>query len=774
MIDFTYVGKSLPRLEGPDKITGHSLYVADIHSPNMLHGKILHSPLSHAHILHIDTSKALSHPGVKAVITAADTIGARAGRWYKDRPILAHSKVHYIGEPVAALAAVDEETALEALDLIRVEYEELPAVFDPVLAMRPESPLVHEDADTFTPLPPQRQGQGNILDQMAIIHGNAEKALENSYLIHHDIYRTRPVHSSYIEPQVVLTEVDASGKATLWASTKQVHVIRAETARLLGLPLSKVRVIAPTVGGDFGGKGAIVLQPLCLLLALKAQLPVRMVLSREEEFICTFMREAQIIDLTMGVRRDGTILAIKGQMLSDTGAYCDTNARISIETLCGSYHCADIDLKAYLVYTNNTPRGQVRRTRASGQIFARESHMDMLAHKLGMDPLALRLKNAMTEGYKFPDSSNYLGSNGLKEALLTADEYLKKEKRLGEKNRGWGLVCDLAGASGWQPPSKFSSAWVKINEDGSAVLITGVTDQGGGQYGIMAQIVAEILSIPYESVKVLAADTDSTPYEGTTGGSQTTYRVGSSVKLAAEDARSKILQRASVKLESPPEALELKDGKIFIRERPERSISLSALAAESLFSPAFPGGPIIGTGEQLRENNIVSRMERKGEIDGSSASVHIAQVEVDPETGSVKILKYFAVHDAGCAINPENVNSQIQGAVAFGLGYALSEEVKLEQGRTLNNNFTDYKLPTINTVPIVEKAIIEVPSKFGPYGARGMAEMPTIVVAPTIANAIYDAVGVRITELPITGERVFFALKDKGSSQESSSSNQIP
>lgn len=763
MTDFTYIGKSLPRPEGPDKITGHSPYVADMHRPNMLYGKILHSPLSHARILHIDTSKALRHPGVKSVITAADTIGARAGRWYKDRPILASKKVHYIGEAVAAVAAVDEETALEALELIRVEYEELSSVFDPVLAMKPESPLIHEDADIFTPLSPQRQGKGNILDQVAVIYGNADKALENSYLIHHDTYHTRPQYSSYIEPQAALAEIDASGKATLWANTKAVYNIRAETARLLALSLSRVRVIAPMIGGDFGGKGATLLQPLCLLLALKARLPVRMVLSREEEFISAFMREAQIIDLTMGVTRDGTILAIKGQMVSDTGAYCDTSSRINIQTICGSYRNTDVDLKAYLVYTNNTPRGQVRRTRSPGQIFARESHLDMLAHKLGMDSLELRLKNAMTEGYKLPASSHYLGSNGFKKALLTAVEYLKKEKPAAEKNCGWGLACDLAGAFAWQPPSRASSAWVKINGDGSATLISGVTDQGGGQYGIMAQIVAEVLSIPFESVSVVAADTEHTPFEQGTGGSGTTYRVGTSVKLAAEDARRKILQRASVMLEAPVEAIELKEGKIFIKERPERSISLSDLAAESLSSRTSSFGPIIGTGEQLKENILAASMERKGEIDGSSASVHIAEVEVEPETGVVKILKYLAIHDVGCAINPENVKSQVQGGVAFGLGYALSEEVKLEEGRTLNDNFTDYKLPTINIVPTVEKAIIEVPSKFGPYGARGMAEMPTIVVAPAIANAIYDAVGVRITELPMTAERVFFALRNRAS-----------
>lgn len=758
MSEFNFIGKSLPVPGDREKVEGRATYAGDLHLPNMLYGKILHSPIAHARILQIDTSRALKHPGVKSVVTTADGPGFKTGRYYKDRPILATGEVHFIGEPVAAVAAVDEETALEALDLIRVEYEELPAVYDSLLAMKPESPLVHHDMDSFEPQPPRRNSHGNILDQVSIKQGDAEKALAESYLVHHDTYRTKAQHAGYIEPTAILADVDSSGKATLWASTKSVHVIRDDISRLLGLPLSKIRVIAPDVGGDFGGKGGIVIQPICLLLAMKARLPVRMVLDRREEFICTFMREATISELTMGAKKDGTITAIKGHIIFETGAYCDTVTRVSPANLLGPYNYTDVDLTAYLVYTNNTPRGQVRAPRFPAPIFAAESHLDMLAHKLGMDPLELRLKNAIEEGHKMPGGHDHMGTLGFKETAKEAAWYIKKHMARREKNRGWGISCAQWGAHSWTSISQATSAWVKINADGSATLITGVTDQGGGQCGMLAQIVAEILSMPFESVSVVSADTETTPFEQGTGGSNTTYRVGNSVKWAAEDARDKILRLASAKLEAPPEALELKNGKVFIRNRPERHISFASLVSESMTSPS---GPIIGTGEKFRERMVAAQAERKGEIDRGACATHVAQVEVDPETGQVKVLKYFAAHDAGCAIHPENVKKQIEGGVTFGLGYALTEEAKLENGKTLNDNFSDYKLPGIVTVPSIESAIIEVLSRFGPFGARGVGEPPNVLVAPTIANAVYDAIGVRITELPITPERVFMALKEK-------------
>lgn len=756
MADYVYVGKSLPPKDSGEKVAGRSLYAADFHLTNMLCGKLLHSPVSHARIANIDKSRALKYPGVKAVITAEDTPCIRVGHRVQDRTLLAWKKVRYAGEPVAAVAAVDEETAQEALELIRMEYEELPAVFDPLLAMKPDSPLVHEEKNTYEPAPgaqPLVWGKGNILEQHTLTMGNPEQALRDADYIYQNSYRTPVVHQGFIEPHAVVANVDPSGRATLWCSTKTPYTIRSQTAKFLRFPVEKLRVIAPAVGGDFGGKGSAYIEPVCLLLSLKARLPVKLVLGQDEEMVCTFMRDSSIIELTVGARRDGTLLVIKGQMVIDSGAYCDHVVGLNPGDLTGGYRIPHINIANYAVYTNNTPRGHVRAPRAPYPIFAIESHMDMLAQKLGIDPIQFRLKNAVQEGDRLPEGFGTLGPVGFKATLQAAAAYLKENKKERQPNHGWGVACGKWGAFNTPP---ICSAVVKINLDASATLITGATDPHGCLYGAMAQIVSEVLSIPYDCVNVIAADTEITPFEMGTGGSFTTYRVGASVKLAAEDARRKILQQASLKLEAPAEALDLKGGRIFIKTMPERGLSLAAIAAPSAFSP---GGQIIGTGDQIRASFMSNRMAHMGEIDSACYSTHVAEVEVDPETGQVQILRYFAAHDAGFAINPDNVKKQIEGGVVFGMGYALTEEVKLEQGKTLNDNLTDYKLPTTTMVPPVESAIIEVPTKFGPYGARGIGEPPSIPVAPAIANAIYDATVARLTELPMTPERVFAAMK---------------
>lgn len=757
---YTYVGKSFPIFHSKEKIIGESLYAGDLHLPNMLYGKILHSPYPHARILRIDTSQAERLAGVKAVVTAADTPGIRCGRFIQDRPLLALNEVKYKGEPVAAVAAVDEDTAAEALELINVEYEELPAVFDPLIAMKPSSHLVHRDSESFEPRPPRRNGRGNILDEFRIVEGDADKALSECYMIHKDSYRTPPIHPGFIEPHAAVSSIDSSGRATMWCSTKAPFLIRAHTCKFLKLPLSKLRVIASIVGGDFGGKGTATVEPISLLLAMKSHLPVKLVLSREEEFNCIPLREAAIMEITLGATKDGTLHAIKGHVILDSGAYNDTVGRVegSATNLLGVYRIPNIDLQAILVYTNNPPRGHVRAPRAPSPVFAIESQVDMLSRKLDLDPIEFRLNNIAVDGDRVPGSKTILHPSALKPSLLAARDYLKRESAAGgppEKNTGWGIACGLwATRPIGEGPA--SSAWVKVNEDGSALLITGVTDNGGGQLGAYAQIVAEILSIPYESISVVSADTGVTPYEQGTGGSQTTYRVGMSVKLAAEDARKQLLELASLQLEAPKEALDIKDGKVFIKTMPERSINVSALAASSMTSHR---GPIMGVGHEEREKMLSEMLSHKGHVDMGTYSTHVAQVHVDPETGMVKVMKYFAAHEAGFSINPENVKKQIEGGVVFGQGFAMSEEVIVKEGNTITESLMDYKLPTISMAPKVEYSIVEIPSKYGPYGAKGVGEPPVVPVAPAIANAVYDATGVRIRELPITPEKVFMGLK---------------
>jgi len=759
MTEYTYLGKSLPRTHDQGRLTGESLYAGDFRLPGMLWGKILHSPYAHARILNIDISQAQRLPGVKAVVTSADTPGLRMGRWLQDRPVLAQEEVRYIGDPVAAIAALDQETAEEALELIHVEYEELPAVFDPFLAMQLDSPLVHKDRDSHEPRTYRGRGKGNIIFEGIVRHGDVEMGLAQSDFVHQDSYSTQAVHQGFIEPHAVLVAIGSQGKATIWSSTKAPFIVRRMTANVLKLPMSKVRVIAPAVGGDFGGKGSAYLEPIALLLALKSGSPVKLVLSRQEELTSTFVRESAFIELTLGAKKDGTFLALKGKFVFDSGAYFDLQraSDYAIIFLAGPYNIPNVELRGYRVYTNNIPRGQVRAPTAPHPTFAIESHIDSLANKLGLDPLEVRMKNGVKDGDAMPGGGPILKNVGLKPTLLATADYLKRERGPREKNKGWGVACGQWGLRQVDPmEGATSSAWIKIDEDGTVVLITGVTDNGGGQYGILAQIVAEILKIPPDSVTVIAADTDSTPFEISTGGSRTTYRVGNSVRIAAEDALQKLLSLAAEKLDVSIGDLAFHNGRFFIKRNPERSLTLATLASASLASRK---GLIIGVGERLREEMLTAQAKAENEVDSAIYGTHAVQVEVDPETGLVRVLKYFAAHDVGFAVNPANVRGQIEGGVAFGMGYALSEEVILQQGKVQNPNFRDYKLPTILNMPSIESFIVEVPSRFGPYGAKGVGEPTTLPVAPAIANAIYDAVGVRIRDLPITPEKIFKALQ---------------
>ena len=654
---------------------------------------------------------------------------------------------------------MDQETAEEAVELIRVDYEELPAVFDPLVAIQPGSPLVHRDKerDSYEPKAYRGKGKGNIILEGIVRHGNVEEGLAQSDLVHQDSYRTQPVHPGFIEPRAVLAAVDNQGKATLWSCSKAPFVIRAMTAQALQIPLSRIRVITPAVGGDFGGKGTATIEPIALLLALTSGSPVRLVLSRREELTSTFVRESAFAELTLGAKKDGTFLALTGQIVLDSGAYCDLLGRMELYLtfLAGPYRIPNVELRGYRVYTNKIPRGNVRAPSAPHPAFAIESHVDGLVKKLGLDPLEVRIKNGVRDGDALPGGGPILKSVGLDPTLRAVGDYLKKEKGPKGKNRGWGVACgqwSLQPVTSREGPA--SSAWVKINEDGTVVLITGAADNGGGQHGILAQIAAD--RIPPGSVAVVAGDTDSTPYELGTGGSRTTHRVGNSVRIASEDALRKLLSLAEEEMEVSVEDLELHGGQISVKGSPEKSITFAHLASASLISRR---GPIIGVGEDLRRELLAAQAKAENEVDACAYGTHAAQVEVDPETGRVNVLTYFAAHDVGFAVNPANVRGQIEGGVAFGLGYALSEELVFREGEVQNPDLTDYKVPTLMNVPPIESVIVEVPSRFGPYGAKGVGEPPSIPVAPAIANAIYDAVGVRITELPMTPEKIFEALR---------------
>jgi len=767
-MEYRVIGQSVPKKEVGEKVTGRQQYSGDLIFPDLLIGKILHSPHPHARILNIDASRAAALPGVKAVVTHQDTPHLLTGRWVHDRPVLAWDRVKFIGDPVAAVAAVDEETAIEAVDLIKVEYEELPAVFSPKEAVLPGAPIVHPDLANYkcdTVLKPQ----GNVVEQGGMTRGDVQAAWAKCYLVHEADYSTPVAYQGFTQPHETTATVDTAGRITVWAANKAPFILRQMVAQCLAIPISRIHIAAVAVGGDFGGKGTAQTEPICVLLALKSRRPVRLTLNREEELTATFLKEATTTHIKLGVSRDGAILAVQGHITYDTGAYCDIAARMggSCFDLHGPYRIPNVDLTASRVYTNNSPRGHMRAPPTPQPVFAMESHLDMVASKLGMDPIEFRLKNAVEEGDILPTGQKIMNP-GIKETLCRTQEFLRSEKSEPRPNVAWGVASFQYHGTTIDPSGIIkdkrmiqSSAWVKFNEDGSAVLISGVTEQGCGPLTIFSQIVAEVLGISYDQVSVVSTDTDATPFEFGTGSSHTTFRVGFSVKAAAEDAREQLLEAAANKLGVEPASLVVRGGRVHLARDTSKGLTIAEAAAEATVQR---GSPILGVGVGQRKAKLIGA-SKEDLLDAPQHGTHAVQVEVDPQTGQVRLLKYFACHDVGFALNPQTVEGQIEGGVGFGVGYALSEAVISHNGKTLNSSLTDYRIPTSLDLVDIKTELVEIPSISGPFGIKGLGEATNVPSAPAIANAVYRAVGVRITDLPLTPEKVYLALKAMGESK---------
>ncbi|HLC30300.1 MAG TPA: xanthine dehydrogenase family protein molybdopterin-binding subunit, partial [Dehalococcoidia bacterium] len=694
-------------------------------------------------ILEVDTTEAEHLPGVLGVVTARDAMPVRIGRFLRDRTPLASGKVRHIGEPVAAVAAVDRDTAEKALALIKVAYEELPAVFDPWEALKPDAPIIHEDLLSYMDVTPS-QRYGNVRNEVRYAWGELETAFAEADLVHEETYATQAVHPAYMERRVALAVADASGKVTIWSSTKSPFIFRGPVAQTLGLPVSKVRMIAPTIGGDFGGKGLPTVEPICALLARKSGRPVLLELSRQQELAYGFVRHPAQIRLKTGMSRDGTLLAVQGQLLYDTGAYSDAimGLAFSVFNLVGPYKVRAAEVVGRTVYTNNMPAGHVRAPGAPQTLFAIESQMDTMARKLGLDPWEVRRRNGVQEGSTTGAGHGTLRNVGLAECLRRAEESARRILKVDGPHQGIGVAC-----AQWEVyPLEFtmaSRAVVMINEDGSATLLSGITEQGGGQYTTISQIAAEELGLSLADIALVVADTDAAPYEASTGASATTQRAGNSVRFAAQEAREQLLSLASERLEAGVSDLVLENKRVYVRGSPDKAVPVPELIRAAI---NLTGGPIIGTSVEGQKKLLAAKEQVSGTIDAPSYGAQAVKVEVDPETGDVRIRSYVSSQDAGFALNPTNVEGQVEGAVAFGLGYALSEEIRRESGRSLNQSLVDYRLPTATDVPHIDVAIVEEPSTFGPYGAKGVGETGIGPVAAAVANAIQDAVGVRITE----------------------------
>ncbi|MGH7366518.1 MAG: xanthine dehydrogenase family protein molybdopterin-binding subunit [Candidatus Rokuibacteriota bacterium] len=757
-----YVGQKVPRLDAPDKVTGRAVYGVDLKLAGMLHGRILRSPLPHARITRIDTSKAEALIGVRAVVTGRDAPYTHNAAIIKDWCFFAMDKVRYVGEPVAAVAAIDEETAEEALGLIEVEYDELPAVFGAEEAMSEGAPIIHEELMGY----PRTEGfhpvaGTNICNYYKLRRGDAEAAFADCTVLVEERYTTGWMQHVPMEVHVAIAQQASDGRLTVWTSAQSPYWTRAELATALGIPMSDIRVIVPHVGGGFGAKHAVKIEQYAITLAMKAgNRPVRVALTRAEEFGASLLRQPTAIDIKTGATREGRILARKIRIVWNTGGYADLSPAVSRNAgfaAGGPYTIPNVWVDSYCVYTNNPVSGAFRGFGVPEVTWAGESNLDMVARELGMDPLELRLRNAVEEG-----SESVLGevlhSVGVKECLRKAADALDwtTPKPAG---RGRGIAC-MHKSTG-TPTS--SAAFVKLNEDGTVTMLSSSVDMGQGATTVLAQIVAEELGVKPEHIRVVAPDTDVTPFDRSTTSSRTTFHSGNALRAAARDARQQILDVAGDLLEASPDDLELRDERVSVKGSPEHSVPLSKLWKSGMYTRGQY--PILGRGAYSTSSiydplDPVTGRSRRATAFWMYAA-QAAEVVVDLETGKVTVLRLTAAHDMGKAINPQTCQQQIEGALVMGLGQALFEQLVIDQGRPVNPSFIDYKIPCTLDIPQLETILVEAEHNEGPFGAKGLGEPGLAPTAAAIANAIFDAIGVRMRDLPITAERVIRALRER-------------
>jgi 4-hydroxybenzoyl-CoA reductase subunit alpha len=754
---FDVVGKREPMLDAFDKATGRAKFTDDFFAPGMLSGKILRSPLPHARILNVDLKEALEVPGVKGAICGKDIPRKKYGivPMARDEYALAIDKVRYIGDEVAALIANSPEAAEEAISKIRVEYEALPAVFDPVQAMKPGAPVIHEGVPN------------NVSATIRKEFGNVENAFAGSDFLFEDAFESQPVNHCPLEPHAAMAVVDQAGKVTLWSSTQIPFFLRRNLANTLDIPESKVRIIKPKVGGGFGQKIDLYAKDFCAaFFAMKTQKPVKFVYEREEVFTSTRQRHPMHIQLKTGMKKDGTILAQQFRVIADGGAYNST-APLMITLSCYfimlPYRIENLLFEGYHVYTNKPVGGAMRGHGIPQVRFAVETQLDIISEKLGMDPLELRLKNAFHAGEPHP-AKLLVQSCGFSETLRKAAEGIGWKEKRGKLPFGRGV--GLAGASfpsGVSNMSHISSgAIVKIERDGAVTLLTGAADIGQGAETVISQIVAEELGVPLEDIRITAADTEITPLDPGTFGSGVTLRAGNAAKMAARAAREKLFGAVAEKMESDAKDLEARGRRIYLKGSPEKGMSFEE--AIKLYQYSDLPMPIVGRGSYMAPaKEPTTLLKEDGNFSPAySFMTQAAEVEVDTRTGKVKVLKMVASHDCGRAINPMLVEGQLEGSAVGGMGQALYENVITDKGQVLNPSFLDYGIPTVMEVPSIASIEVETDDPEGPFGAKESGEGTQLAPAPAIINAIYDAIGVRFKTLPVTPDKVLEALQKKG------------
>jgi len=777
--EYSYIGKDVPRVDAVEKVTGMAKFAVDIKILGMLYAKVLKSPHAHARILSIDASKAEKLPGVKAVLTGKE-IPLKVGIYVADRDVLAKEKARWVGDPVVVVAATSEEVAEEAVKLIEVKYKELKSVFDPREALKKDAPLVHENlheyahSPVFSPVP-----NTNIANNFKLRKGDVKKGFEEADIIVENEFFQPQVDHVPMETHACIGQYLPDGRINIWTSAQSPFAIRYLLGASLGVPVYKINVYVPYVGGGFGGKAGINLEPLVVLLSKKAGgRPVKFVPTREEEFTTAPIRQGIYARIKTGVKKNGKITAEEIEFIWDAGAYADYGVNIgraSGYTCVGPYEVPNIKCDSLTVYTNHPYGTAFRGFGHLELLWPIERQMDMVARKIGMDPVEFRLKNILRPGSITATGEKLREDAGRLDLCIKA---VTKALNWGKENeapkepgkfRGKGIaaLCKAPAI----PSNASSSALVKFNEDGSAVVLIGDTEIGQGTATAMAQIAAEELGLPIEKINVLwKRETDFSPYNWQTAASRGTFMSGNAVIAACEDAKEQIKAIAAQVLRVPKEALIVAKERVFLPERPEVGLPLRAV----VMGYTYPNGnaigePVIGRGGYIARGMTHLDLETG---QGRPAikwtfGAHGVEVEVDTATGEVRILRAVSAFDVGKALNPLLVKGQIYGGFIQGMGIALMEEyIYNEKGATLNNNLTDYKIPRAPDIPDEHiPVIVETPQRDGPYGARGIGELSMIAIPSAIGNAIYDAVGVEIKNLPMSPEKVWKALTKKESTK---------
>ncbi|MGO4392293.1 xanthine dehydrogenase family protein molybdopterin-binding subunit [Variovorax sp. M-6] len=767
MSEYATIGKPIPRIEGGEKVTGGSIYVDDISRPGMLHGAYLLSPYPHARIVKIDTTVALGLPGVRCVLTGAD-FPRLYGAFVKDEDVLARHHVRYVGEPVAAVAAVDLATARRAIELIEVEYEELPALLTPEESLSEGAPAIHEEFPSYWrrfkgPLPV------NVCAQTTLAEGDIELGFARAEVVVEATYETPAQVHCYMEPCGAVAEIDDAGRIVIWSPCQAVHRVQATTAEILGVSMSKVRVILTRVGGAFGGKTDTTVQPVAAMMALRTRKPVKLVLSRTDDFMMMRTRHPAKIWMRTGALRDGTLVARQARLVLDGGAYAEDSSAVlgfAMMMARGPYRIANVQVEGQVAYTNRLRAAGFRGYGNPQITFAGESQIDELASKLGMDALDLRLRNAMVTG-----DAGFGGQTAEACGLIECLERVRAASAWDQRQtlvptrpgrrRGIGIASVMHTCA-----ILSTSAIVRVLEDGTITLSVGAVDLGQGSDTALAQMCAEALQVPLERVNFAPPDTDGSPYNWATGGSRVTYMVGRAVAQAAYDARDKMFEHAGAMLECSACDLELRpEGRIGVLGVPGAEVSFQAVSQHAHWQV---GGPIHGTSTVMFEGTSFD--PKRTTVSGNSLGnvgvfvfgAQAAEVEVDEVTGETRVLNFWAAHDVGRAINTGGVRGQITGGVAQGIGYALYEDLVFDDGRPANPTLMDYKVPGAHELPDIEAIIVENPEPSHPFGVRGVGEPPIVGVAPAIANAIANACGARLRRLPMTPESVLDAMDGQG------------